>query len=237
MGEGWVLKHGKVPYLEYRNSGPFRIFFSTKYGLDFTRELGVNPIVHLNQVHSNRIIHVIHPDYVEEKNGDGLVTSNTGFYLAVKVADCYPLIILDHDTPACGIFHVGWRGLKDGIVEKAVRYFEKHFYADPKRLKAIFGPGIKGEYYEVGEEFREYFTDSLIEKNGKLYLDIYGKAKTILLQKGITNITEPPYDTYSNEDLFFSKRRDGEVKGLMWAIVGIKKNAKTLSMLESETPL
>ena len=73
----------------------------------------------MNQVHGSTILEI---DGASDANMvyecDGLITRTPGIGLAVLVADCAPVLLIGRSTVAA--IHVGWRGLFDGIVEKAL---------------------------------------------------------------------------------------------------------------------
>ncbi len=102
----------------------------------FLKELGVAngrkswPLVSLRQIHSDLIYRV---DGVPKQPlaGDGLVTDTPGLILAVLTADCLPVILADRKRRAVGVFHAGWRGTVQRIVEKGVGEMRKHFGSDP----------------------------------------------------------------------------------------------------------
>ena len=132
----------------------------------FLRELGVAngrktwPLVSLRQIHSD-LIHCVDRfvDRVSEPSltGDGLVTDTPGLLIAVQTADCLPIILADRKRRAAGVFHAGWRGTVQRIIEKGVGEMRKHFKSDPRDLVAAIGPGVRGCCYEVGEEVRTRF--------------------------------------------------------------------------------
>jgi len=131
----------------------------------FLRELAVDPaktknvwspLVTLRQVHSD-IIHCIESVPDEPLVGDGLLTANPGLLLAIQTADCLPIILADPKHRAVGIFHAGWRGTVNRIVEKGVGEMQRWFGSKPRDLKAAIGPGVHGCCYNVGEEVRDKF--------------------------------------------------------------------------------
>ena len=63
--------------------------------------------------------------------GDGLVTGTPGTLLAVLTADCLPVILADTKRQAVGVFHAGWRGTVNAIVEKGIGEMRKHFGTRP----------------------------------------------------------------------------------------------------------
>src|SRR5437879_4912774 len=114
------------------------------------------PIVSLRQVHSD-VIHCV--DSVPQKplTGDGLLTATPGLLLAMQTADCLPIILVDPKRHAVGVFHAGWRGTVQRIVEKGVGEMHRRFGTRARDVRAAIGPGIHGCCYEVGEEVRTKF--------------------------------------------------------------------------------
>lgn len=113
-------------------------------------------LVTLRQIHSD-LIHRIDRTQAEPLAGDGLLTDTPGLILAVKTADCLPVILVDRKRRAVGVFHAGWRGTVQRIVEKGVGEMRKHFKSDPRDLVGAMGPCIQKCCYEVGEEVRAKF--------------------------------------------------------------------------------
>lgn len=83
---------------------------------------------------------------------DGHATATPGVLLAVTVADCVPVFVVDPETRAAALLHAGWRGLAAGIVGRGVDTLRDRMGAAPDRLLLHAGPAICGECYEVGPE-------------------------------------------------------------------------------------
>jgi YfiH family protein len=113
-------------------------------------------LVTLRQIHSD-IIHCVESTPAEPITGDGLITSTPGLLLAIQTADCLPVILVDTKHSAVGVFHAGWRGTVQRIVEKGVGEMHRHFGTRARDVKAAIGPGVQGCCYEVGEEVRTKF--------------------------------------------------------------------------------
>ena len=114
------------------------------------------PLISVRQIHSDIIRHIDSvPD--ELQPGDGMITATRGLLLAIQTADCLPVIVVDTKRHAVGVFHAGWRGTIQRIVEKGVGEMVRCFGSRPRDLKAAIGPGIQGCCYEVGEEVRTKF--------------------------------------------------------------------------------
>jgi purine-nucleoside/S-methyl-5'-thioadenosine phosphorylase / adenosine deaminase len=129
------------------------------------------PLVVLNQVHS-AAIHRVEAKGEAPAAGDGLITKARGVLLAVKVADCLPVIVADPRRKAVGIFHAGWRGTVQRIVEKGVGEMRRQFGCDPADLLAAIGPGIGACCYEIGEQVEDEF-DSQFAYSKELFSDVF----------------------------------------------------------------
>ena len=145
------------------------------------------PLVVLNQVHSAAIHRVYGergPEWaplrkekrgknkIAETAGDGLITNAAGVLLGVKVADCLPVIVADRKRKAVGIFHAGWRGTVQRIVEKGIGEMRRQLGCDPEDLEALLGPGIGSCCYEIGEEVENEF-DSQFAYSKELFEDVF----------------------------------------------------------------
>jgi polyphenol oxidase len=128
------------------------------------------PLITLRQIHSD-IIHCVNAVPDEQLVGDGLITATPGLLLGIQTADCLPVILVDTKRRAVGVFHAGWRGTVQRIVEKGVGEMHRHFGTRPRDLQAAIGPGIHGCCYEVGEEVRIKF-ESQFAYAAKLFHEV-----------------------------------------------------------------
>jgi hypothetical protein len=110
----------------------------------------------LKQIHSGTI-HVLNgvPDHPVV--GDGVITHVPGLLLAVQVADCVPVLVVDPVNRAVGAFHAGWRGTVKRIVEKGVGMMRMAYGSNPSDLHAAIGPCVGQCCYRVGREVKDEF--------------------------------------------------------------------------------
>jgi YfiH family protein len=113
-------------------------------------------LVTLRQIHSD-VIRFVDSPLESQLVGDGLITQTPGLLLGIQTADCLPVILVDPKRRAVGVFHAGWRGTVQRIVEKGAGAMRLQFGSRPRDLKAVIGPGIQGCCYQVGGEVREQF--------------------------------------------------------------------------------
>jgi YfiH family protein len=114
--------------------------------------LGVDDahLITMSQVHGTEVLDV--EANHDNLKGDGLVTSTPGLALAVLVADCVPILLVDEASPRFGVVHAGWRGLATGVIASAICHFE-----DARTVHAFIGPCISMEGYQVGPDVARHF--------------------------------------------------------------------------------
>jgi YfiH family protein len=114
----------------------------------------------LAQVHSATVLELSPADLGNPdggaRKGDGLYTDRPGYAVAVRTADCVPVLLSNRRVPVVAAVHAGWRGLAGGIVGEAVRALEERYgEAVLDGLVAAVGPCASGCCYEVGGEVAE----------------------------------------------------------------------------------
>jgi YfiH family protein len=201
------------PATVHRNRALLREYFS----------LPAEP-VWLQQVHSNRIINAERDAAGFE--ADGSWTSKTGIVCAVMTADCLPVLICNQQGNKVAAAHAGWRGLHAGVVTNAVSMLE----SEPAELMAWFGPAIGPQAFEVGVEVMRAFTDKNDENTAAFrqvddrhwLCDLYALARIELYNLGITSVYGGTECTFTDEQRFFSYRRDGDT-GRMTSLIWLGK--------------
>ena len=146
---------------------------------------------------------------------DALITDVREVCIGVSTADCIPIIIYDPEHHAAGVVHSGWRGTVANIVGHAVQSMVVSYHSRPETLKAIIGPGISLEHFEVGDEVYEQFAeagypmDQIARREDKWHIDLWTCCRLQLEASGIhsENIQMAGICTYANSGDFFSARR------------------------------
>lgn len=183
------------------------------------------------------LAHQIHSDVVLYVTGDGCYTADgfitdlTGMAIAVKTADCTPVLMYDDKVKAAAAVHAGWRGTVAGIV---LRAYEKMLSlgATAENIRIAIGPSVCFDCYEVNEDFRTAVRDGLgselcdmfvREKANRLHADVAGMNAQLLRNSGVpdANIAESGLCTCCRPDLFYSYRRDGAKDGCQWSIISV----------------
>jgi hypothetical protein len=165
-----------------RRTGPARARLLSRLSIDESLVFG------LTQVHSQRVLVLDGqaPGDLAGEEADGLVTARADAVLAVTVADCLPIFLVDPVTGAFGLVHSGWKGT--GIVVQALQAMTAAFGTDPRTVSVTIGPGIGPCCYLVPEErallFSQRFGTSAVvrDADGAPRLDLRA-ANVVLLQK------------------------------------------------------
>ena len=177
-------------------------------------------VVYTKQIHSN-IVNIV-SELSEGLEGDGIITTKKDLYLGVFTADCLALFLYAPLKKIIAVFHIGRRGAERGIVKKGLESICGKFDIEPGDIETLFGPSIGPCCYEVGEEFLGRFDrEYLIERENKIYLDMWKMVRVELKKNGVKKILVPELCSCSQNDLFFSYRRSGERVGENLGIIGM----------------
>lgn len=163
---------------------------------------------------------------------DIVVSDDPGTVIAVRVADCTPILIADRRQPAVAAVHAGWRGTVRGAAGAGVAALTREFGSDPADLVAAIGPCLGACCAEVGPEvvdaFREaghsggalsrWFTSG---PTPRPYLDLWTANRDQLQAAGVAadRISVAGLCTRSHPTIFHSYRADGATAGRMAAAI------------------
>jgi len=146
---------------------------------------------------------------------DGLITAVPGVALAVRTADCLPVLLAEPVRGVVGLAHAGWRGLAAGIAGRLAGAALHECGCDPGDLHAAIGPGIRSCCYEVGPEFGRWFAPHMQERGGRLFCDLTGAVRAQLERAGVRpgRIHDTGRCTACEMETWFSLRREGQETG------------------------
>lgn len=166
-------------------------------------------IQYMNQTHGSSIKTI--SSLVDNPKVDGLFTRKKGLILAVKTADCVPLILSSGKGDKVAAIHVGWRGLEAGIVENALNLF-----GDDIEIKAWLAPSISRNFYEVGKDVYDSITKrygesksnfNKINHKNNWYFNLSGEVYRILKKSGV-DVFGSKDCTFNDKNIFYSHRRN-----------------------------
>lgn len=194
---------------------------------------------HVKQVHGTDIVVAGEGTAVSaevQTRADGVFTVQRGERVAVKTADCVPILCCDREARHFALaVHAGRRGLLAGIVPRAVSCLELQGLAKRDALWAI-GPAIGAAAYEVGSAEMEALHGERAGLSGKQaalclgkgredrwHLDLQLVAALQLLNCGIAaaQVSVVRICTYTVAELFHSFRFDKGHIGSNWSYVAL----------------
>ena len=145
-----VLNLGAVEWDSRENvEGNQRRFQSALGAEDFR-------LVSLHQIHSDVVCSFASAP-ARQCKGDASATDKSGLLLAVRTADCAPVLVVDANKRVVAAIHAGWRGTLQRIVSKSIGQMQMEFGCRPVDLLAAIGPTIGVCCYEVGTEVAAAF--------------------------------------------------------------------------------
>jgi YfiH family protein len=181
----------------------------------------------LKQVHG--VLVVDSKDYVAGMEADASLTKEAGRVCVAQTADCLPLLLSDMKGTMVSAVHAGWRGLCDGIIEAVVN---KMYQAGAVEITAWMGPAIGPACFEVGADVVAQFVEKdsaaktafvLVEMKENHFLgDLYELARQRLAKCGVNRVYGGTFCTMTQEDKFYSYRRDG-VTGRMASLIWMER--------------
>ncbi|HJT19939.1 MAG TPA: peptidoglycan editing factor PgeF [Nitrospira sp.] len=227
-----------VPAFASKRDG-IRHFFGTRAHADsVTFDVGVPVrtegksgrewLLSVKQVHGTDALVVDRPLTEADRfdgGWDALITDQPGVTVAVRTADCVPVLVYDRRRRAVAAIHAGWRGTVAGIVPKTIGMLMDRFKITKADLRLSIGPSAGSCCYEVDEpilaSLRQAWSDWQLvihdQRGTAAYLDLKKLIRRQIEGIGIGSrqITTVNLCTICQDQLFYSYRRDGRVNGTM----------------------
>jgi len=151
--------------------------------------------------------------------GDALLENAPGGVVAVKTADCIPVLLIDERRRAVAAVHAGWRGTAGRIAAGALAAMRERFDTRVEDVHVAIGPGIGKCCYEVGAEVAAQFGEQ-----GRAHIDLAAENRRQLEEIGVTpsKIYASNLCTMCRAEEFHSFRRDKEAAGRLHSFAGIR---------------
>ena len=179
----------------------------------------------LKQMHTDLVLNL---DESHEPGtvADASFTTTSGPVCVVLTADCVPILLGDTKGTIVAAIHAGWKGILNEVIKNTIETMD----TDPKKLMAWLGPAIGPKSFEVNEKIREMFCQKMdhcknafTKHNDRFLANIYLLASLHLKQTGVTKIYGGNYCTYTQKNLFYSFRRDGQKSGRMATLIWLEE--------------
>ncbi len=227
-------RHGAFNINEYCNDLPAHILENRKA---LANRLGIDEqhIIMPHQTHGTEVRH-IGKEFLQLPEGvrkmvlegvDAVMTDQSGICIGVSTADCIPVLLFDEAHHAVCAIHAGWRGTVARITSKAIAGMGLHFQSEPKKLKAVIGPGISLDSFEVGQEVYDQFAEAAFNMDAiarfyeKWHINLPLCNKMALLEAGVVeeNIHSEDICTMKHSEDFFSARALGVDSGRIFTAI------------------
>jgi YfiH family protein len=185
---------------------------------------GQTMLADMEQVHGNSVVLAGSPESAGGPSPvcDGIVTDQPGVVLAVRVADCVPVLFADGAGGVIGAAHAGRLGVEKGVVPATVDRMRDLGATD---ITAWIGPHICGGCYEVPQGMQDEV--AAIEPAtratttwGTPSLALGAGVRAQLERDGVTVVDVAPC-TREHEALY-SHRRDGAGAGRLAGLIRIR---------------
>lgn len=153
---------------------------------------------------------------------DALISDEQGVALAIKVADCLPVTMLDPAHAVIANVHSGWRGAAQNITGATLDALARETAFDPDSAFAYLGPSIRACCFEVGEEVAVQFDARVVDRTrAKAHVDLPAFTIDLLLARGFDagRVYDSGICTRCDGSIFHSYRRDRDGHGRNLAVV------------------
>lgn len=209
-------------------------------------QVDLGMLVRARQVHGCGVL-IAETGREPPPGADIIITRDAARAIAVRAADCAPLLIVDRRRGAVAAAHAGWRGMALRAPVTAVEALAGAYGCRPADLLAAVGPSIGACCYQVGPDVREAFGKAFVdhepidrwfldrpmadERNPPLrgldarperwFFDGWAAVRAQLTLAGVPadQIFVAELCTASHPHLFCSFRRDGPLAGRLAAVI------------------
>lgn len=188
----------------------------------------IEELVLLDQVHGDRVV------VADRATGplatlaaaDGVVSTVPGRVVAVRTADCVPVLLAAPGGVAAA--HAGWRGIVAGVVPGTVHALVQQTGASVGQVVAAIGPCAGVDRYETGPVVVEALVRAGLPREriarpgprGRAHSDLRVAVTLQLRTEGVRTIAHVDRCTMEDPELF-SHRRDGAETGRQAAFIGL----------------
>lgn len=185
------------------------------------------PVIQGHQVHDCKVALIDRPGMTREdlEGYDAFITALPGVAIGARTADCIPVLLYDPVRRVVAAVHAGWKGTVLHISQKTIAVMAERFGCKAEDLRAVIGPGIGPESFQVGEEVVARFKEAGFPMehiwtfrgegdgspmSGGHHIDLFQANRWLLEEAGVSSshIQVAGIDTFMDTS-FFSARREG----------------------------
>ena len=199
------------------------------------RALAIDPrrVYQATQVHGSAVLVAEgDPALMRGREADALVAATADAAVAVRVADCVPLLVGAMTSGDAVAIHAGWRGITRGVIPEALAELHRLVRGSGTAsrdtdLVAAIGPCIGPCCFEVGsvvaDQIAAVSSQAVVVSRGgdKAHVDLRRAVRLQLRSCGLRDdsIEDVAGCTKHEPDRFFSYRRDGANAGRQLGII------------------
>lgn len=195
-----IPAQGLTTLLTQRNSTPDAVLLQEKI---------TKPLFQMNQVHSGTVTYVNAYSQNPVPDTDAIFTDDQRIILAVRTADCLPVLIY-HPKGIVAAIHAGRAGTEQKILLHTIETLKKYFEITTG-FYIWLGPAICKSCYQINRE-QDLHYDLLLHNKKQL---------NTILPPPDYNLYEANVCTRCRNDLFFSYREEGAKAGRIYSLIGI----------------
>lgn len=156
------------------------------------------PFAIAEQVHGSLVTRVDEAGRQSSPGADGLVTDRRDICLAIYVADCAAIYLVDKKGRGIGLVHSGRKGTEQQIVSAAIEKMRQEYGCEPGDLVVQISPCIRPPHYEV---------------------DIASQIASQARASGVTDVFDCGTCTASDPERYYSYRREKGRTGRLLALL------------------
>ncbi len=184
------------------------------------RSVGVerDRLIFMNQCHGDDVAVVDGPWVGPPPLADALVTRDSDLVLAVLVADCVPVLLVDRGAGLVAAAHAGRPGMTSGIVARTLEAMRD---LGATQVRAAVGPSVCGRCYEVPLQMRDEAAavspvSATVSWTGTPAIDVAAGVVDQLRRRDV-DVTWVPGCTREDDRLYSYRRahRTGRFAGLV----------------------
>jgi len=181
------------------------------------------------QVHQTGILWCKGRGKTHTSHADVLLANQAATAVAVRTADCLPILLADPEQGIVAAVHAGWRGTAAGVVQQAIHAMQTHG-AKPGDILASLGPCIGHCCFSTGHDTATALANSITgatkyisHQPAEIHADLREINRLQLQSCGIIDVHIEASDTCTacDAERFFSFRRDAQLAGRQLAVVAV----------------
>jgi YfiH family protein len=186
---------------------------------------GTPPAIYeVSQVHGAMVREVGTGEEVEEvrqTEADALVIAPGQGAVAVRTADCVPILVGDRESGTVAAIHAGWRGTVRGVIAATFDVLGRRG-VEPRAVVVAIGPHIRLDAFEVGEDVAREIAAAAPDAEEVIrwddprpHVELSRVVRAQLEALGVPRdaIDDTGGCTFTEAARFFSYRRDRERSG------------------------